>query len=271
MTPSMTPIAAEARGDPVTAFGGRRSSRAERARLALGVGLVLAGVLVFLTVVGYLVGILLMLGGVVVLFVWALMGISATGSSGSGTATEPGRPPPRGLLRRLADLWYHDPKGMAIDLLRAGVGFVWVLNLLFIVDPSNQFFPTFQDVALSFAPTSIGGPGIADFVAAHAAAFVWITAILTGYLAVAFVLGITTRLACIVGGIASVVFLATQFLSTFQIPGGTDVGPHPLYLLIYLVLYAGGAGRYLAVDHWIWISGHARFPRFSRWVAAPRE
>ncbi len=171
----------------------------------------------------------------------------------------------------LRDLWQSDPKGMSIDLLRVGVGLVWVLNMIFIVDPANQFFPTFRETVLSFAPTSLGGPSVANFVAAHATAFAWMTALLTAYLAIAFVLGVTTRLACIVGGAASVIFLATQFLSTFQIPGGTDVGPHPLYLLIYLILFTGGAGKYVAVDHWIWATGRARFSRLSRWLAAPRQ
>ncbi len=160
---------------------------------------------------------------------------------------------------------------MAIDLLRVGMGAIWALNLVFIVDPSNRFFPTFESVALSFAPTSLGGPGVANFVAAHPGIFAAITAFLTAYLAVAFLLGVTTRLACVVGGLASIVFLLTQWLSTFGVPGGTDVGPHPLYLLVYLVLYLGGAGTYVAVDHWIWRTGRARFPRLSRWVAAPRE
>ena len=160
---------------------------------------------------------------------------------------------------------------MAIDLLRVGVGAVWAVNLLFIVDPANQFFSTFQGVALSFAPTSLGGPSVANFVAAHALFFAWATALLTGYLAVAFLLGVTTRLACVVGGVASIGFLVTQFVSTFQIPGGTDVGPHPLYLLIYLVLFLGAAGRYFAFDQWMWVSGHARLRSISRWLASPRQ
>jgi uncharacterized membrane protein YphA (DoxX/SURF4 family) len=160
---------------------------------------------------------------------------------------------------------------MAIDLLRVGVGLVWVLNQIFIVDPANQFFLTFRETALSFAPTSLGGPSVANFVAANSTIFAWMTALLTAYLAVAFVLGVTTRLACIVGAAASILLLATQSLSTFQLPGGTDVGPHPLYLLIYLILFTGGAGKYLAVDHWVWATGHARFSRLSRWLTSPRQ
>ncbi|MGD0718891.1 MAG: hypothetical protein ABSA15_04865, partial [Thermoplasmata archaeon] len=117
-------------------------------------------------------------------------------------------------IGRIRDSWRSDPKGMSIDLLRVGMGIVWVLNMIFILDPANQFFSTFHDTALSFAPTSLGGPGVANFVAAHSIFFAWITAILTAYLAVAFVLGVTTRLACIVGAAASIIFLGTQFLST---------------------------------------------------------
>ncbi|HZY71093.1 MAG TPA: hypothetical protein VFF67_08990 [Thermoplasmata archaeon] len=171
----------------------------------------------------------------------------------------------------LRELWRSDPKGMALDLLRVGLGFIWSLNLIFVVDPSNQFFASFHDVALAFGPSTLGGPDVATFVAGHATLFAWVIAVLTAYLAVGFVSGVTTRLACIVGGVASVLFLTTQFVTTFAIPGGTDVGPHPIYLLIYLVLFAGGAGRYLAVDHWVWISGKARFPRLARWLASPRQ
>lgn len=151
------------------------------------------------------------------------------------------------------------------------MGVIWGLNMVFVLEPSNQFFPTFRATAASFAPTSLGGPGVADFVAAHALVFAWVTAVLTAYLAVAFVLGLTTRLACLVGGVASLVFLATQFVSTFQVPGGTDVGPHPLYLLIYLILFVGGVGRYLSVDQRIVQRTRARFPRLSFWLAVPRE
>lgn len=159
---------------------------------------------------------------------------------------------------------------MSIELLRVGMGIVWALNFLFVADPTNQFFPTFRDTAISFASTSLGGPGVADFVAAHATFFAWFTALLTAYLALAFVSGATTRLACLVGSLASVVFFVTQFVSTFQGPGATDVGPHPLYILSYVILLAGGAGRYVSVDRWIWKSGRIRFPRWLRWFAGPR-
>ena len=65
------------------------------------------------------------------------------------------------------------------------------------------------------------------------------------------ILGLTTRWVCLVGGIFSAVLLGTQIGSTFVFPGGTDVGEHPLYLLIYVVLVFGGAGQAYSMDHWI--------------------
>ncbi len=159
----------------------------------------------------------------------------------------------------------------SLELLRIGIGVVWLLNLIFVFDPSNQFFGTFSSTALSFAPTSLGGPGVADFVAAHAVVFAWLIAIVTAYLAIAFITGFTTRFACLVGILFSVALLITQVGSTFSIPNGTDVGPHPLYVLIYVVLIVGGAGRALSIDHWIWTTHRARLPRLARFVASPER
>ncbi|MCI4332228.1 MAG: hypothetical protein L3K01_00625 [Thermoplasmata archaeon] len=150
---------------------------------------------------------------------------------------------------RLRELWRRHPEGMSIELLRVGMGVIWVLNLLFVIDPENQFFGTFQSTAQSYAPTTYGGSALPDWVAAHASVFAWVVALVTAYLALAFLLGATTRFACLVGFLFSAVFLVTQVGSTFNIPGGTDVGPHPLYMLISVVLFLGGAGRYLALDH----------------------
>src|SRR5208282_2172467 len=140
---------------------------------------------------------------------------------------------------------------ITIELLRIGVGLVWAVNFVFILAPANNFFGGFGQIALSFAPTSLGGPALAQFVAAHATIFSWLVAILTGYLAVALTLGLSTRWACLAGGIFSAVLLGTQIGSTFVFPGGTDVGEHPLYLLIYMVLVFGGAGQAYSADHWI--------------------
>lgn len=144
-----------------------------------------------------------------------------------------------------------DPRASrrAIELLRIGVGLVWVVNLLFIVNPRNQYWSTFSQTALAYAPTTLGGPGLAEFVAAHPLVFAWAIALLTAYLAVALLLGVTTRVACFVGSFFSALLLATQFGSTFLFPGGTDVGAHPLYILAYAVLVVGGAGTSLSVDH----------------------
>ena len=149
------------------------------------------------------------------------------------------------------DSTHHWNAESAIEILRIGTGIVWCLNLIFILDPRNQYWSTFSQTALSFAPSTVGGPGLAQFVAAHPEVFSWSIALITGYLAVALVLGLTTRIACFVGGFFSAVLLATQFGTTFLFPGGTDVGAHPLYILAYGVMVVGGAGRMWSVDHWL--------------------
>lgn len=164
------------------------------------------------------------------------------------------------------------PRAVAVEFLRVAVGIIWVLNLVYIVAPPNHWFANFSATALSYGPTTIGGPGLAQYVAAHAVVFSWIVAIITTYLAVAFLLGVTTRIACFVGGIFSAVLLATQVGSTFVFPGGTDVGEHPLYLVIYFVLVLGGAGRTFSVDEWISNAlARRRAARVARGFAAPRR
>ncbi|MCI4364592.1 MAG: hypothetical protein L3K10_00790 [Thermoplasmata archaeon] len=144
--------------------------------------------------------------------------------------------------------WY---RAKTIDLLRIGTGLVWLVNLAFIVDPANQYWSSFSRTALSFAPSTLGGPGLAQYAAAHALLFSWSIALLTGYLAIALLFGVTTRLACFVGSFFSAILLATQFGTTFLFPGGTDVGAHPLYILVYAILVLGGAGESLSLDQWI--------------------
>lgn len=166
--------------------------------------------------------------------------------------------PPNDASAPAQSSWGH---AHAIELLRIGVGLVWVVNLLFILDPANQYWSTFSNVALSFAPTTLGGPGFAQFVAAHSLLFAWLIALVTAYLAFALLLGVTTRIACFVGSFFSAVLLATQFGSTFLFPGGTDVGAHPLYILVYGALIVGGAGRSVSVDRWlraVWAEQRAR-------------
>ncbi len=159
----------------------------------------------------------------------------------------------RSLLSPSSTPYVHfaDLRSRALEFLRIGIGVVWLVNLLFIVDPANRFFPTFASSARSYATSTLGGPGIAQFVASHPLLFAAGIAATTGYLAVAFLLGVTTRVASIVGAAFAVGLLLTQFGSTFFFPGGTDVGPQPLYLVIYGVLLVGGAGTSLSLQPWL--------------------
>jgi hypothetical protein len=141
-----------------------------------------------------------------------------------------------------------------IEVLRIGLGIVWFANFFFIVYPPNNYFGDFSSIALTFAPVSFGGPGFPDYVAAHPLFFSWLIAGTTGYLAFAFTLGLTTRIACFVGSCFSAVLFAIQIGSIFVFPGGTDVGEHPLFILISAVLLVGGAGRALSLDEWIRVS-----------------
>lgn len=138
-----------------------------------------------------------------------------------------------------------------IEVLRIGLGIVWFTNLFFIVYPANNYFGDFSNVARSFAPVSFGGPGFPDYVASHPLFFSWLIAVVTGYLAVSLTFGLTTRIACFVGSFFSAVLFAIQIGTIFVFPGGTDVGEHPLYILISAVLLVGGAGQSLSLDEWI--------------------
>jgi uncharacterized membrane protein YphA (DoxX/SURF4 family) len=136
----------------------------------------------------------------------------------------------------------------ALVALRLAIGTVWAVNLVFIFDPQNAFFSTFATTASSYTSGSLGGPGFPAFVAAHPEVFSFLIAGVTLYLAVAFLLGVTTRFACVVGTAFAMALLISQWGGTFMIPGGTDVGPMPLYLGIYLALAVGHAERYFSLD-----------------------
>jgi uncharacterized membrane protein YphA (DoxX/SURF4 family) len=155
----------------------------------------------------------------------------STESGGSSSAIDPARSARRGLVA-----------------LRLGIGVVWALNLIFILDPQNAFFPTFSSTAASFATQSLGGQGFPSFVATHPDVFSFLIAGVTLYLAAAFLLGVTTRAACVVGAGFALCLLVSQWGSTFVIPGGTDVGPMPLYLAAYFALFVGHAERLFSVD-----------------------
>jgi hypothetical protein len=126
-----------------------------------------------------------------------------------------------------------------ITVLRVGLGIIWSLNLLYILDPANQFFPTFTRTASSFGSSTLGGPSLPSFVARFPLPFELLIAGSTAYLAVALTAGITTRLACLVGAVFNVVLLLTQFATITTFPGSTDVGPQPLYLVMYLAVFLG--------------------------------
>ncbi|MCI4330943.1 MAG: hypothetical protein L3K19_03750 [Thermoplasmata archaeon] len=121
-------------------------------------------------------------------------------------------------------------------VLRLSLGVAWALNLVFILDPANAFFATFADTASGFGPTSVGGGGLARFVAGHSALFALLIAGTTAFLAVAFLTGRATRLGCVVGLSFNSVLLLTQLGSVAVMQGGTDIGPQPLYLAMYLAL-----------------------------------
>jgi hypothetical protein len=143
---------------------------------------------------------------------------------------------------RPADHW--------IEYLRIGLGAIWLANLVFVVDPANQFFASFATTAQSYGPSTpaiLGGSSLANLVAAHTGLFAALIALATGYLAVAFLLGVTVRPALVVGTVFTTLLLVTQWGQTFVFPGGTDVGPMPLYLLMYGILWVGGAGTYLTL------------------------
>ena len=136
----------------------------------------------------------------------------------------------------------------ALFCLRVGIGVIWALNFLFIAWPANQFFPTFAATASSFGPTTLGGPSLANAAAANAPWLSYVVAGVTIYLAIAFIAGFTTRAACVVGLVFNGLLLITQYGQIVVVPGGTDVGPMPLYLLIYVVLLVGRANELWSVD-----------------------
>ncbi len=160
-----------------------------------------------------------------------------------------------------------------IEVLRIAMGIIWLLNLIFVVDPANDWFDPsrFAAIAASFAPSTLIGPAMADFIAARPVIFAWLIALMTGYLAGAFLLGVTTRFACLVGFVASLLFLLTQWGTIWSMPGGTDVGAQPLYLAMYVVLFLGGAGRYVSAEARAWMRWLTPLPRGLRRLADPRR
>lgn len=154
-----------------------------------------------------------------------------------------------------------------IELLRIGIGMVWALNLLFLVLPVSGAWSSLRGVALSYGAVTLGGPGLLGLVGAHATVFAWLIALAAAYLAVAFLFGVTTRLACGVGAVLSVAFFVARFGSPLVSAGGTGVGPQPLYLAIYAALWIGQAGQLWAIDGQLWKRGWGRHVPQARWFA----
>jgi hypothetical protein len=176
----------------------------------------------------------------------------ASGTTTTGTSSDTAPPASQPLVPpETSSGTAGRTKSRMIELLRIGLGFVWVANFWFIIYPPNDYFGNFPTVARSLAPVSFGGPGFLDYVAAHPLFFSWAVALATGYLAVAFTLGITTRIACFFASFFSAVLFAIQIGSIFVYPGGTDVGEHPVFILVSGVLLVGGAGQSLSLDAWI--------------------
>jgi uncharacterized membrane protein YphA (DoxX/SURF4 family) len=134
-----------------------------------------------------------------------------------------------------------------LEILRLGMGVIWVVNALFILDPANNFFGSFSQTASSYAASTPGPVPFPLWVAQYPLAFSILIASVTVFLAAGFLTGYAVRIAAVVGSVFSLLLLWTQWGATFTMPGATDVGPHPLYLLVYLILYLGGAGRTLTL------------------------
>ena len=72
-----------------------------------------------------------------------------------------------------------------------------------------------------------------------------------------------------VGAGFALALLLSQWGATFYIPGGTDVGPMPIYVAVYLALTVGHAERYFSLDALVaehrpswrtWFTPHAAVP-----------
>ena len=136
----------------------------------------------------------------------------------------------------------------AIELLRIALGGIWAVNLLFIVYPAADYWATFSTLVQSSVGGSSGAGTISGLVLDDPLLFAWAVAGVTVYLAVAFLLGIGTKIACVIGAVFSAALFGLGLGSTFAFPGGTDVGPHPVYLAAYAALYLGDAGTSFAVN-----------------------
>ncbi|MCI4372983.1 MAG: hypothetical protein L3K02_05015 [Thermoplasmata archaeon] len=150
-------------------------------------------------------------------------------------------------VRALPSPWGKTEKGMTA--LRLGLGLLWAVNLVYIFDPSNQFWSGFGSTAASYSSQTLGGGGLALFVADHPLLFAGLIAGVTLYLAVAFLLGLSARAACVVGALFNLALLMTQWTQISTFPGSTDVGAQPLYLAMYVALFLGYDSPRYTLDH----------------------
>jgi hypothetical protein len=156
------------------------------------------------------------------------------------------------------------------------LGRIWAANLLFLVVPSAGCRGSFAVLAASHGDTSLVGPGGTGSRELRRREFDIVRrliAVPTACLAVALLPGVMTRLASVLGFVASLVFLATHRTATFAFPGGTDVGPHRLCRATYVALYVAGAGRCWSLDGRIRRTGRARIDGLSNRIATllPRD
>jgi uncharacterized membrane protein YphA (DoxX/SURF4 family) len=152
----------------------------------------------------------------------------------------PSEPPPPAAPSRRAS------NGMLA--LRVALGVIWSINLIYIFDPANLYWSGFQSSAASYAGETLGGGGFATFVAANPSIFAIVIAAVTVYLAIAFLLGLTTRLACVVGFGFTFALFVTQWAQISTFPGSTDVGTQPLYLAMFVALFIGFEAPRLSID-----------------------
>jgi hypothetical protein len=141
--------------------------------------------------------------------------------------------------------------GLGLNALRLGLGTVWAANLVYIFDPANQYWPMFSTAAASYGSQSIGGSQFANFVASYPTVFAALIAAVTVYLAFSFLLGFSTRLACLVGFGFSLALFVTQWAEISTFPGGTDIGAPPLYMAMFVALYLGYDAPRFTLDRWI--------------------
>lgn len=156
----------------------------------------------------------------------------------------------------------------AVALLRVAFGVVWA------VDAALKWLPSFAQHTLldTLEDASAGQPalvrgwigGWARFLAADPHAFGILLALVETAIAVGLLCGAFTNAVCAVGAALSLVIWSTG--EGFGGPygdGATDVGASVIYVLMFALLGAAGAGGTWGVDRWL----HVRLGRLS-WLSS---